>query len=158
MLEYKYPPTHPSPPTNHSEYDYYINKSTQKLWTNDLEIKEKLANKFTVASTNIRSLSSNHSELDQIAKSFKPDVLVLNEIWNPHIGAAHLDGYHNLIMKTRPSPLRGGGVGIYISSALKYSVNNQLNLILPGFDDIWIEVEIKSTYCNRKSKNKKEKN
>ena len=65
-----------------------------------------------------------------------------------------LNGY---IFEHIDSPSSCGGVGMYISNNIKYSVNNQLNLNLPGCDDVWIEVEIKSTYCNKKSKEKKEK-
>ena len=85
-----------------------------------------MSNKYSILSTNVRSLSKNHSELAQIARKYKPDVIVLSEIWNPHPGAAHLNGFHEIKMKTRLSTI-GGGVGLYFSKKHKFEMLENLN-------------------------------
>ena len=76
--------------------------------------------------TNIRSLTINHSELAQISKKCTPVIIVLKEIWNPHIGAVSLTGFHQLVAKTRSSS-RGGGVGIYISKQHRFEILEKVN-------------------------------
>ena len=91
----------PLPPKIDSEFELNINKSVPKLWTNDKEIKDKIANKFSLLSINIRSLPKNFLELELSVNKYKPDVVQLSEVWNPHIGAAHLKDYYPQIAKTR---------------------------------------------------------
>ena len=105
---------HPQPILTNNEFEDYVEQSSKKLWTNDSEINDRIFNKNVIMSTNIHSLARNHSELTQISLNYAPVVIVLREIWNPHIGAVNLKGFHQLIAKTRPL-YRGGGVGIYIS-------------------------------------------
>ena len=88
---------YPTPPPP-SEFDDEVIMSANKLWTNDAEIHKVMSNKYSILSTNVRSLSKNHSKLAQIAKKYRPDVIVLSKIWNPHPGAAR---FHEIIMKTR---------------------------------------------------------
>ena len=54
----------PPPPVIDSEFELHINKSVPKLWTDDKVIKNKMANKFSLLSINIRSLSKNFLELE----------------------------------------------------------------------------------------------
>ena len=115
----------PTPPPP-SEFDDEVSMSSNKLWTNDAEIHKVMSNKYSILSTNVRSLSKNHSELAQIARKYRPDVIVLSEIWNPHPGAAHLNGFHEIKMKTRLST-KGGGVGLYFSKKHKFEMLENLN-------------------------------
>ena len=101
ITKYNYIPQIPPSPETHSEYDKNINTSSDKLWTNDREIHEKIHNKFKVLSTNIRSLPKNFQELALVVETYQPDIITLSEIWDPHIGVANLKGYHDLTMKTR---------------------------------------------------------
>ena len=100
----------PPPPVFDSEFDININKSIPKLWCNDEEIKSKMSNKLSIMSINIRSLPKNFSELEISVDKYKPDIVQISEVWNPHLGAAHLKDYHTMIAKTRISS-HGGGVG-----------------------------------------------
>ena len=123
----------PPPPKIDSEFELNINKSVPKLWTNDKEIKDKIENKFSLLSINIRSLPKNFLELELSVNKFKPDVVQLSEVWNPHIGAAHLKDYYPQIAKTRSSS-NGGGTGLFVDKKYKFelleSVNNlQMNIL-----------------------------
>ena len=54
----------PPPPVFDSEFDININKSIQKLWCKDEEIKHKMVDKFSIMSINIRSLPKNFWQLE----------------------------------------------------------------------------------------------
>ena len=145
ITKYNYIPQIPPSPETHSEYDKNINTSSDKLWTNDREIHWKIHNKFKVLSTNIRSLSKNFAELSQLVETYHPDIITLSEVWDPHIGVANLNDYHDLTMKTRKLDLSnksrskkskkkkksniGGGVGIYISKKHKVQQLENINKI-----------------------------
>ena len=123
----------PPPPVFDSEFDININKSIPKLWCNDEEIKSKMSNKLSIMSINIGSLPKNFSELEISVDKYKPDIVQISEVWNPHLGAAHLKDYHTMIAKTRISS-HGGGVGLFINKKYKFelieSVNNlQLSIL-----------------------------
>ena len=45
----------PQPILTNQEYEVHIEQSTEKLWTNDSEIKDRIYNKNVILSTNIRS-------------------------------------------------------------------------------------------------------
>ena len=53
----------------------------------------------------------------------------------------YLDGYS---FEHRDSPSTFGGVGIYVSSLINYSVRNDLHLDVSGCENIWVEIELKN--------------
>ena len=46
-----------------------------------------MVDKFSIMSINIRSLPKNFSELEISVDKYKPDIVQLSEVWNPHLGA-----------------------------------------------------------------------
>ena len=67
---------------------------------------------------------------------FKYDIIALSEVWNvPNTDIFSLNGY-NREVKCRDGGMRGGGVGAYIRSSLKY---NLLNHAVMFAESLWIE-------------------
>ena len=149
----------PFPKSRTVYYDQFLDINCNYLCPNDLtdSFLDTNIEDLLIYHNNIRSLKKNFMKIqDEIFSncSLLPNIMAFTETKiNDSSCIPCLTGYN---FEHIDSPTSCGGVGIYISSTLKYSVNNQLNLNSSGCDDIWIEVEIKSTYSNRKGKNKKE--
>ena len=84
-------------------------------------------NKHTMITTNIRSLPKHFAELESIVDELKPDIVTLAEVWKPYSAGVTIEGYHEIITKLRPSGVRGGGVGIYLSRKYKYEKIEKIN-------------------------------
>jgi len=82
----------------------------------------------TIIFNNIRSLRSNHSLLVQELEALdnKPDLICLQEIWEPHPSQEILLDYNRLISNTRKHK-RGGGVGIFIKKGILHDRLNTIN-------------------------------
>ena len=104
------------------------------------EIFQRNSNFFSICHVNIRSLQKNFSQLtilfeDTVEYNF--DIIAISEVWNvPNKDLFSLDGYH-LEVKCREGGLRGGGVGAYICSSLKYNILNHSVIFA---ESLWIEV------------------
>ena len=89
---------------------------------------------------NIRSLVKNIDNLkllyeDSINTKF--DIIGLSEVWNAsNTSVLNLQGY-TLEVDCRKDDLRGGGVGAYIKSNLKY---NRLNYDIAHAESLWLQV------------------
>jgi hypothetical protein len=106
--------------------------------------------KGSVLNLNINSLSAHFSDLlDFITflsdSNFKFSVICLQEIGNiPDNALFNMPGYHPLIFKQREHFLRGG-VGIYVSSDMRYSLLPQISVFHEKIlESISIEVELSS--------------
>ena len=84
-------------------------------------------NKYSMFTTNIRSLPKHFPELELMISEFKPDIVTLAEVWKPYRAGVTIEGYHEIITKLRPNGVRGGGVGIYLSRKYKYEKNDKIN-------------------------------
>ena len=109
----------------------------------DNNFQGKLHNSFSICHVNIRSLSKNISNLSLLFEytlDFKFDVIALSEVWNvSNTDIFSLNDY-SLEVKCRDDGLRGGGVGAYIRSSLKY---NLLNHAVMFAESLWIEINSK---------------
>ena len=111
--------SHPSPSSlnisSHSlSYDETINPyNSNGICVDDNKIKKIIDNhKYSLFSTNIRSLNRNINQLRCIVNEFQPDFVTISEIFRPQKDFVKLQDYH-LIMKTREGKNRGGGVALY---------------------------------------------
>ena len=94
----------PTPPTNPPPLPqpniYRVNTSSNTIETDDEKIKEHIIkNKYSILSTNIRSLTKHLTELKTIVSNLETDIIALQEIWNPHAGYVSINNYHKIEMK-----------------------------------------------------------
>ena len=83
--------------------------------------------KYNMVSFNIRSLTKNIMTLRDTVKKINTDIIGLQEIWHPHVGFVKIEGYKDLIMKTRPDGKRGGGLGFYLKKHFTYKNIDEIN-------------------------------
>ena len=97
--------------------------------SDDYKINEHISKfKYSIFSTNIRSLTRHLTELKTIINNVETDVIALQEIWNPHDGYVNIQNYHKIEMKKREKKL-GEGVALYIKKDIKYELNKKLNTL-----------------------------
>ena len=48
-------------------------------------------------------------------------IIACQEIWHPHTGFVNIEGYSNIVAKTRKNK-RGGGLGLYIKNGISYKI------------------------------------
>lgn len=98
-------------------------------------------NSFSITHVNIRSLPKNFDELSLLYENLKSkfDVISMSEVWNvSNTELFSLPGY-TLEVKCRKGNARGGGVGAYIRSCLKYSL---LNFEVVNAESLWLDVSV----------------
>ena len=105
-------------------------------------MQDTLLKSFSICHVNIRSLQKNihnlHLMFDHTLES-RFDIIALSEVWNvSNTDIFSLRGY-SLEVKCRESGLRGGGVGAYIRSSLKYNVLNHTILFA---ESLWMDITI----------------
>ena len=108
----------------------------------DETLHQPISNSFSLTHVNIRSLGKNFDELsflyDHTLKS-KFDIICLSEVWNVRNTAMlGMSGY-TLEVKCRKDNARGGGVGAYIRSSLKYNI---LDFELLHAESLWLEISV----------------
>ena len=101
-------------------------------------------------SINIQSLSSKFEKFSDMISNFELnnlffDVIAIQETWDiKNVKSLTLPSFHEFISKTRSSS-RGGGVGFYIKSDLKYKIIEDLSIFNERiFESLCIEVEFSS--------------
>ena len=100
-------------------------------------------------SLNIQSITAKFDEFNDFLQSFekfKFDVICLQELWrmhNPDI--FHIDGYHELIFKSRSLNTQGGGVGIYVNNQLKVTNLPDYSIFIDKIvETVFVEIELPS--------------
>ena len=64
---------------------------------------------------------------------------------NDNSATPTLDGYS---FEHVNSTTKSGGVGVFLSNRIDYSIRNDLNLHCNGCEDLWIEIEVNKSYQN----------
>ena len=101
---------------------------------------------FTVFHNNIRSINANFEEVEtdlfNNCMNF-PDVMAFSDTQlEDDLSAPVLNGY---TFKGAAAPTKGpGGVGIYISNSLEYSVCSDISLDLKKCEEIWVKLTLNS--------------
>ena len=108
----------------------------------DNRLCSKFSKAFTISHINIRSLNKNIDALrllyEECIKS-KFHLIGLSEVWNVSCAdILGIDGY-TLEVNCRDPGLRGGGVGVYVHSSLKYKM---LKYDIDFAESLWLEVQI----------------
>jgi exonuclease III len=97
-------------------------------------------------SLNIQSLQSKFSNLLQFINELNSvklnvDVIALQETWKvPHVDQFTIPGFHPLVYADRKGS-RGGGVGFYIKSSLKFTILNNFPSLPKVFENIVIDIQ-----------------
>ena len=111
-----------NPPIDHESN---LNVKSYHLTANNFDnvLQGHMAKSFSVTHVNIRSLNKNVDELRNLYEcslSSNFDIIGLSEVWNvSNTSLLGIKGY-NLETECRHGNVRGGGVGAYIHSSLKY--------------------------------------
>ena len=96
--------------------------------------------KLKIISQNIRSLNKNLDEFFHDIDDFDFDVVAVNETWlsnNVEQLYASFQNY-NGVFKSRNT--LGGGVGIFVSKALSFSLIDELSFIEPDVESVFIKI------------------
>ena len=97
---------------------------------------------FCISHVNIRSLNKNFDNLNLLYEDTlktKFDTIALSEVWNvSNKGILGLNDYV-LEVKCRTGGTRGGGVGAYIHSSLKYVI---LDHEVTHTESLWLETDL----------------
>ena len=133
-----------------SPYDSSI-ISCNYMCENEFVTKYSNPTKPSVLSINIQSLPAKFNAFCEFISSLKfnncaPEIICLQEIWKlPNDEFFNIDGYHPLVYKSRLNSIQGGGVGIYVSSKLSFSVNDELSIFVDRIlESVFIDVIINS--------------
>lgn len=105
---------------------------------------------LSVFNINCQSINAHWDDLQNLfydlsTPHFSFDIISLTEVFRNHEFANHtLNGYHPLIVKSRPDNDDGrGGVGIYIKDTLDFNVREDLSVFVPHvYESIFVEVKI----------------
>ena len=99
---------------------------------------------FFMLHLNTSSLPKNHDKIEELLNEFEtgPEIISISETKLNSRCTSNFDifGYDFL---HNDSPTKAGGVGLYINKSLKYKLRNDLNLLLPNCEDLWIEIKSK---------------
>ena len=98
---------------------------------------------FSILHINIRSLQKNFDSFQVLLNSLdhRFSIIALSETWlktDPH-SYYFLPGYQ-LIVNNRKGMKAGGGVALYVSSDLNFTVREDLNLSNESLESLFIEV------------------
>ena len=108
----------------------------------DTRLCSKFSKAFTISHINIRSLNKNIDALKLLYEeciNSKFHLIGLSEVWNVSCtDILGIDGY-TLEVNCRDSGIRGGGVGVYVHSSLKYKM---LTYDIDFAESLWLEVQI----------------
>lgn len=98
------------------------------------------ARPFTIAHINIRALLAKFNDVKKEILYKNYTILAISETWlnsNINSAALQIDGY-SFIRKDRIGDTRGGGVGMYISNNIKFSIIQSRNDI----EQLWVSTKI----------------
>ena len=128
------------------KFDHFLEINCDYLDPNHINehfFKDEDAN-LTIFQNNIRSQNKNFHKVREIFNECKcwPDILAFTETkLNENSCIPVLPGFS---FEHINSPTACGGVGVFLSDRLHYSVRHDLSLNIPGVEDIWVELEIDS--------------
>ena len=99
-------------------------------------VKYQNIGNLSIMSINVQSLQAKFSELNEFISLLaengcNPEIIALQELWHlndPDIFI--LKDYQKLVFKSRCNNTQGGGVGFYIANNIKFTVRNDLSLLL----------------------------
>ncbi len=127
-----------------------INIKSEYFNCQTLYEKTNIKNRSLFLSINIQSLQSKFSNLLQLINELNTakvtiDIIALQETWNiSHVDQLIIPGFHPVVYINRTN-LRGGGVGFFINSSLKFSVLTNFPSLPKTFENIVIDI----TYPNQ---------
>ena len=133
-----------------NDYFEFFEKCDYVTSDNQTIINKKRQDDLFLMHFNIRSLQKHINELNNIIAGFddKPKIIAIS-VTKLQEGKIYqnieLDGYQFI---HRDSITSAGGVGLYISNSLVFSVNPCSNLRLSNAEHLWVWFENKPRYCS----------
>jgi len=131
---------------NNSPYNVNDINCDYSAQCNDFVINANLS----ILSLNVQSMNAKYNDLRELICNFKnsspPDIICLQELWQfPANTNFSLPGYSPLVYKLRANNVNGGGVGIFVKSSLKFTVNPILSVFHDRiFECIVVEVSLQA--------------
>lgn len=99
--------------------------------------------KLRVLHINTQSMTSNFNDLLVLLDDHPFDIVCLSETWLKNnanlLEYVRIPGYS--MEYVNGDPIRGGGVGIYVNSLIKYRIRKDINDMYENLEHIWIEVD-----------------
>ena len=91
---------------------------------------------------NTQSISSTFTEFEKLMNTYKFDIITLSETWLKDdknlLNHVKIPGYKP---EYNHRATRGGGVGMYIRTEIKYKPRKDIMRFDPGIEHLWIEVK-----------------
>ena len=92
------------------------------IYLSDTEINNEICkHQYSILSINIRSITKNILQLRKTVKKLNTTIVACQEVWHPHRGFVNIEGYSNIVVKTRKNK-RGGGLGLYVKNGISYEI------------------------------------
>ena len=138
----------PFPASRTVYYDQFLDINCCYLNPDDLSdsLLNVNSNDLVVYHNNIRSLKKNFSKVqDELFYNCSnyPDILAFTEtrISKDTSNIPSLEGYS---FEHVDAPHAIGGVGVYLSNSISYTVINNLHIDSTGCENIWIQIDLKN--------------
>ena len=143
-------------PKDFVKIDHFLNLKCGHVDPNkvDDDLLSSDESDISIFHNNICSLNTNFHKVDEIFQKCKsyPDVLAFSETrLNSTTSNPDLQGYN---FEAVHSPTSAGGVGIYISNKMNYSIKNDMSLNAEGCEDLWVDVDTKHNEGQSNNTNK----
>ena len=126
-----------------TNFSYY----TPDQFHNNLELRDSIINpkSFTVLHCNIRSLSKNHDNLTNLLSLIQHPFSIIGisetKIIKDHDCLTNIQ-LSEYSFESQPTSSNAGGVGLYISNNLSYSIREDLSSALCNdFEMLWAEID-----------------
>ena len=101
---------------------------------------------ISIAHLNTQAICSTFDEFTCMLNTQKFDIMTLSETWlkdNPHLlDYVKIDGYE--VKFRNREHTRGGGVGLYIRSDIKYKLRNDILNTNTDIEHLWLEVTLRN--------------
>ena len=121
-----------------SDSDSFYDSSKQGF----LNIMQKYPNHLNIIHLNTQSLPSSFNEFSLMVEQYKFDIITLSETWLKDnqllLDYVSIPGY-DLLYNNRDKT-KGGGVGCYIKSEIKYKRRKDLESLHPELEHLWLEI------------------
>ena len=135
-------------------FDQFLDINCSYIQPDDLktDIFEKDLSELAIIHNNIRSLPLNFHKFEElfINSNKSPSIIAFTETKLTENSV--IPAYHDYNFEHKNSSTAAGGVGVYLSNFLNYTVCNDISLNVPHCEDLWINVNLNTDNSKSNSK------